>query len=98
MSIPPTESKYAAKIVEAARELLKSYGYFIDVLWHVDDVHLLCEQQNLPKITDAEAMEVFAIAARDFDGETGISWPQLEHALRMYLQDMLVFPCENDPV
>jgi hypothetical protein len=90
----------STKIVEAARELLKSYGYFVDNLWHVEDVHFICEQQNLPKVSDEEAMEVFMMANQQFDGETGISWPQLESALRMFLQRemLLKAPCENDPV
>jgi hypothetical protein len=91
---------HATKIIEATRELLKSFGYFVDNLWHVKDVHFICEQQELPKITDEEAMEVFVIANRQFDGETGISWPQLEKALHMHLQRKraLNAPCEKDPV
>jgi len=90
---------HATKIIEAARELLKAYGYFVDNLWHVRDVHFICEQQELPKIADDEAMEVFVIANQQFDGETGISWPQLEAALRMYLQRKMALssPCENNP-
>jgi hypothetical protein len=71
----------SSKIVDAAREVLKAFGYFIDNLWHVDDVHFICEQQQLPRITNEEAMQVFIIASQQFDGETGISWPQLEKAL-----------------
>jgi len=74
------------RIIEASRELLKAAGYFVENLWHVEDVHFICEQQELPKVSDEEAMEVFAIANKQFDGETGISWPQLEAALRMFLQ------------
>jgi len=90
----------STKIIEAARELLKSFGYFVDNLWHVDDVHFICEQQELPKISNEEAMEVFIIANQQFDGETGISWPQLEAALRIFLQreGVLSAQCENDPV
>ena len=32
------------KIIEAARELLKTAGYFVDNLWHTDDVHFICEE------------------------------------------------------
>jgi hypothetical protein len=88
------------KIIEAARELLKAAGYFVDNLWHVRDVHFICEQQELPKISDDEATEVFTLANQQFDGETGLSWPQLEAALRMYLQRKMVLaaPCESNPV
>ncbi|MDE3017038.1 MAG: hypothetical protein KGI29_09005 [Pseudomonadota bacterium] len=84
-------------IIQATKALLKSFGYFVDNLWHADDVHFICEQQNLPKISDAEAMEVFTIAGEQFDGETGISWPQLEAALRVYLKKkaLLAEPREN---
>ena len=76
----------ADAIIDATRALLKSFGYFVDNLCHVRDVHFICEQQGLPKISDAEAMEVFTIATEQFDGETGISWPQLEAALGIFLQ------------
>ena len=74
------------KVMEAARELLKVGGYFVDNLWHVDDVHFICEQLQLPSISHEEAMEVFVIANTQFDGETGISWPELEKALHVYLE------------
>lgn len=74
-----------ARIVEAARELLKAYGYFVDNLWHVDDIHFICEQNNIAPLTNQEAMEVFEIAKDQFEGETGLSWPKLEQAVRTYL-------------
>jgi len=74
------------KVIDATRDLLKAFGYFVDNLWHIDDVHFICEQQQLPKLTDQEAMEVFIIANQQFDGETGISWPQLEQSVHIYLK------------
>lgn len=93
-------STRSTKITEAARELLKSFGYFVDNLWHVEDIHFICEQRELPSITDEEAMEVFYIANQQFDGEVGLSWPQLERALRTYLhrKSMLRTMCDNKPV
>jgi hypothetical protein len=88
--------KETADIVNAAKALLRSAGYCMDNLWHVDDVHFICEQQNLPKVSDTEAMEVFTIVAKQFDGETGISWPQLEKALRAYLQRKTILKRVND--
>lgn len=85
-----------ANIVDAAKALLKSAGYCMDNLWHVDDVHFICEQQNLPKVSDTEAMEVFAIATNQFDGEIGLSWPQLEKALRAYLQRKTILKRVNE--
>ncbi|MEZ5691541.1 MAG: hypothetical protein R3D71_07745 [Rickettsiales bacterium] len=74
------------KAVETARELLKVNGYFVDNLWHVDDIHFICEQKNLPSLTNREAMEVFMIANEQFDGETGFSWPKLEKAIDTYFR------------
>lgn len=74
------------RVIEAARELLKEYGYFMEGLWHVEDIHFICEQKNLRKLTKDEAMEVFTIAHDQFDGEHGISWPQLEQALDIFLE------------
>lgn len=87
-------------VIAATRALLKSLGYFVDHWWHVRDVHFICEQQELPNISDEEAMEVFAIAREQFDGETGISWPQLESALRVYLKKkaLLAAPVIPAPV
>lgn len=86
------------RLVEAARDLLKVYGYFVDNLWHVKDVHFISEQNALPKIGDDEAMEVFLIANNQFDGETGVSWPQLEKALNTYMKrkEVLSNMCESD--
>jgi hypothetical protein len=53
-------------------------------LWHVDDIHFICEQNGLPKISDREAREVFSIGSEQFDGDAGLSWPQLEKALMTY--------------
>ena len=81
---------HSTKVIEVAKELLRQFGYFVDNLWHVDDVHFICEQHELPKISDAEAMEVFAIAKEQFDGEVGISWAGLDKAVRVYLQQKTV--------
>lgn len=75
----------STKMVEAARELLRNSGYFVENLWHVEDINCICEQQDLPNISYEEAMEVFKIAHSQFDGELGLSWPQLEKALNTYL-------------
>jgi hypothetical protein len=90
----------ATKVVEAARELLKTFGYFVDNLWHVDDIHFICEQNNLARFSDEEAMEVFEIASQQFDGENGLSWPQLEKALRIYLhrKSVMLTLCDSSPV
>lgn len=73
------------KIIEVARELLKSQGYFVDNLWHVEDIHFICEQSGIPQLNEEDAMEVFRIACEQFDGETGLSWPKLEKALHTFL-------------
>ena len=87
------------KMIEAARELLKANGYFVENLWHVRDVHFICEQYNIPDVTDEEAMEVFNIANEQFDGEAGLSWPQLEKALFTFLHRKAILNglCENNP-
>lgn len=73
------------KMVEAARDLLRNSGYYVDNLWHVRDIHFICEQHDLPPLTNDEAMEVFAMANAQFDGETGMCWPQLEKAIHAFL-------------
>lgn len=73
------------KIVDAARELLKAFGYFVDNLWHVRDVHFICEQNNILPLTDHEAMNVLEIANSQLEGEEGLSWPRLEKAVHVFL-------------
>ena len=86
------------KIIEAARELLSSFGYFVGDLWHVDDIHFICEQNGWPEINDVEAKEVFAIATEQFDGDVGLSWPQLEKSLRVFYQrSSIALPGHPEP-
>lgn len=77
---------HKTEFVEAAKELLRAAGYFVDKLWHIDDVHFICDQLGLGMLDDEEARQVFDIASETFDGECGISWPQLERALQVFLQ------------
>ena len=85
------------KIIEAARDLLSSFGYYVGNLWHMDDVHFICEQHNWPTLSDIEAKEVFAITSEQFEGDIGISWPQLEKALRVYYQRNSIPFTQNCP-
>lgn len=73
-------------LVEAARGVLQAAGYFVDHLWHRSDVQFICEQLEMEALSPEEVGQVFTIAAEQFDGETGISWPQLEKALRSFQQ------------
>lgn len=83
-------------VITAARNILKSYGYFVDNLWHMDDINLLCEQMNYPALTLQQCHAIFDIVNEQFDGEYGISWPQLERALQTYIQHC-VTPTELTP-
>lgn len=74
------------RLIAAVKDILQAYGYYVDHLWHVNDVHFICEQQGLPPLSDEEVMQVFKLASQQFDGETGMSWPQLEKALGLYLK------------
>ena len=73
-------------LVQAARQVLQAAGYYVDHMWHVNDVHFICEQLDMEKLAENEVSQVFAIASEHFDGETGISWPQLERSLHLYQQ------------
>lgn len=80
------------RIIAAARAVLKAYGYFVDNLWHADDINFLCEEAGLRRLSLEEAMEVFDLANAQFDGEVGLSWPQLQKALQHYFAAHT--PCE----
>ena len=75
----------SSHFVETARQVLRSAGYCVDKLWHVNDLHCICEAQGLPLIDNEEAQQVFQIASEQFDGDDGLSWPKLERALRTFL-------------
>lgn len=79
-------NKKDVKTIEIAKELLRAHGYFVDNLWHVDDIHFICEQKGIAVLSNSEAMEVFIIANEQFEGETGLGWPQLENALNCYVR------------
>lgn len=74
------------RIISAARDVLKAHGYFVDNLWHAKDINFLCEQAGYGMLNPEETATVFDIANQQFDGEYGISWPQLEKALKTYMQ------------
>jgi len=47
--------------IEKAREVLRSNGYFVDNLWHIEDVIALCdndEDTKYKKVTDEEAQRI----------------------------------------
>ena len=90
--------KASSHFIETARQVLRSAGYCVEKLWHVNDVHCICEAQDLPGITDEEAQQVFQIASEQFDGDDGLSWPKLERALRTFLHRkiMLNRMCVNE--
>lgn len=71
--------------IKIARDLLKAEGYFVDILWHTDDIRTICEQRGWPILSKAECMEIFYQLRRHFDGEHGLSWPQLENIVWRYL-------------
>lgn len=73
------------RFVETAKQVLQDYGYFIQHLWHIDDVHFLCEQKNWPTLTHEEAKSVFLIFSELYDGELGMTWNKLEQATQVYL-------------
>lgn len=87
----------SARIVAAARDVLRASGYFVDNLWHADDVNFLCSQLGYPSLSSEETQAVFEIANAQFDGEFGICWPRLEKALQTYMQqrEMLEGLCEK---
>ncbi len=66
---------------DMARAFLKSQGYFVDILWHRNDIHTLCEQEGWPPLSERECDEVFKRCAADFDGENGLTWPMLIKAI-----------------
>lgn len=74
----------AQMLVEAAKEVLRQAGYYVDTLWHSDDIRFICEQLELPSLAPHEIQEVFAIVHAQFDGDSGLSWPQLERAVQSF--------------
>lgn len=76
------------RFVETAKDLLQEYGYFIQHMWHVDDVHFLCEQRNWPKLSHEEAKAVFLIFSELYDGELGMTWAKAAASPRWPTRDV----------
>ena len=55
-----------------AKELLRKNGYYIDTLYHIDDV------QSHYKCTDAQAMEIIDLAI-DNDGTANQIWESMTY-------------------
>ena len=73
------------KLVQSSTDVMNEYGYFTQCLWHVDDIHLLCQQRHWPKLSHDEARAVFSIFAELYDGDQGLTWSKLEQATQVYL-------------
>ena len=73
------------QFIQSSLDVLGEYGYFTQCLWHVDDIHLLCEQRGWPKLSHDEARAVFSIFAELYDGDQGMTWSKLEQAVQVYL-------------
>lgn len=83
---PVTIDEYThQKLILASLAILKDYGYFTQCMWHVSDIHLLCEQRRWPSLSHAEAKEVFDIFVELYEGDQGLTWAKLEQATQVYL-------------
>jgi hypothetical protein len=74
------------KIIEATAEFLKPFGIYLGRVWHLDDIHRLCQRHGLKRLTNKEVHEVFELASEHNSGRLGITKVQLEAALLTYLQ------------
>lgn len=59
----------------------------ISVKWHIDDIHEVCKQNNYPKLTDKQAMEILKTAERRHDANEGINWIVLDAHIDIYIND-----------
>lgn len=84
-------------MIDAAINVLRTAGYYTEKLWHADDVRFICEQLELPQLQRHEVETIFEIVGNLFDGETGISWPQLERAVHVFFQKKQALPPEHVP-
>lgn len=73
------------KLIASSVDVMTDAGYFTQCMWHVDDVHLLCEQRGWPALSHQEAKAVFAIFSELYEGDQGLTWAKLEQATQVYL-------------
>ena len=66
------------KEIEKAREVLREAGYYVDNLWHIDDVRTLFEN-----VTDEEAQEILD---KSFQNEA--TFDQIWFAIEQIGQDI----------
>lgn len=71
---------------ESSRAYLRNKGYFVQNLWHIDDVKEICKQNYLPILTDKQAIEFFDYVGDDFNAEVGVSWETLYVYLEQFVE------------
>jgi hypothetical protein len=71
--------------IEKAKAVLRSEGYYVDNLWHIDDV------QMLYKCNEEQAMEILEDAVGHED-----SVEQVFHAIKYKAQDLNLKPTSDN--
>jgi hypothetical protein len=69
--------------VENAKKVLRDHGYFVDNLWHIQDV-----QANYMKASDEEAQKILNIALTNEATMEQISFA-ITDAIEFYFEDEL---------
>ncbi len=70
---------------QIALDFLRERGYFVDILWHANDIKTLCEDHGWLMPDTEECQRIFGLFREEYDGENGLSWPRLETIVRRYM-------------
>lgn len=84
------ESELASRLANALAELetLKTPDPDeINITWHVEDVYMVAEMENLEAPTVEQAREVLRRAEDNHDATFGINWGTLAHHLEEVLEE-----------
>jgi len=82
-----TDQKVEHDPIEEAKKLLEDDGYLTMGMFHKDDIHALCDEHELPTLTDKQAKEVLQLVGSKHDAEVGINWDVLRFWIEQYCED-----------
>ena len=68
-----TETPPAIDQQAEAEKILRSLGY-VPILWHIDDVRKVAQEDELGTFTDDECLEVLDGVCDNHDADVGVDW------------------------
>ena len=72
--------------IEKAKEVLRDAGYFIENLWHKNDIDDICIQNDISELSHKEIKEFWEYYNKNFNAEIGMNLESLEVSLIEFIE------------